>query len=458
MNKRRISLLILCVVSISLLSGATFTEASLKGLLLSNNLQLKRAIDDQDLSVLDRKDAKAGYGPTIELEISATYLQNTTLFTIQENPVDPTVFPLPPTMFPLELKVEPTLYKFALTLSQPVWTWGKLRNGVAMTEKLVEIRQRQRFALQKSLLAELESRLYAQHYLGTMEELLRQQLLHAEAMVSLVREAFANGMALQEDVLSSQVFARQLKLAAVQVSQQRQKQQSSIGRLCNTDILSSDQILWTPDEEHFRSMLGFDLKRLQAMATAKNQEQVRIATLMGELAALSTSLAQGDLYWKPNMAMQVSLEYGGAKFPFIEDGWMEKDDYTFNVSVGMKTTIWDGGRKFHEVRRSSIKEGQAALDIDQVYQGLKAQVEEAYHAMHLAHENLEYLHLKEASAKAQEAQQQKLFDSGYGSEQDLLKAKLALLSVRFEQEQQWLSYTGAFAALNALCGVENPLL
>ncbi|HKL57266.1 MAG TPA: TolC family protein [Sphaerochaeta sp.] len=139
----------------------------------------------------------------------------------------------------------------------------------------------------------------------------------------------------------------------------------------------------------------------------------------------------------------------------MEDGWKDKDDYTFNVSVGMKTTIWDGGRKFHEVRRASIKEGQAALDMDQVYQGLKAQVEEAYHTMHLAHENLEYLYLKETSAKAQETQQVLVFDSGYGSEQDLLKAKLALLSVRFEQVQQWLSYSGAFAALNALCGVEN---
>lgn len=456
MNKRSILLLIICILGASLLSGATFTEASLKGLLLSNNLQLKRALDDQDLSVLDRKDAKAGYGPTIELEISGTYLQNATLFTIQENPVDPTVFPLPPTMFPLELKMEPTLYNFALTLSQPVWTWGKLKNGVAMTEKLVEIRQRQRFALQESLLAELQSRLYAQHYLGTMEDLLGQQLLDAEAMVSLVREAFANGMALEEDILSAKVFARQLALARVQVSQQKQKQRSAIGRLCNTDLLSSDQILWTPDEQHLRTMLGYDLKTLQAMATGKNQEQVRIATLMGELAALSTSLAQGDLYWKPDMAMQVSLEYGGSKFPFIEDGWKDKDDYTFNVSVGMKTTIWDGGRKFHEVRRASIKEGQAALDMDQVYQGLKAQVEEAYHTMHLAHENLEYLYLKETSAKAQETQQVLVFDSGYGSEQDLLKAKLALLSVRFEQVQQWLSYSGAFAALNALCGVENP--
>jgi outer membrane protein TolC len=291
-----------------------------------------------------------------------------------------------------------------------------------------------------------------------MEELLQLQKDKAEALVNLAREASDNGMALEEDVLFAQVSASQIEVARVQVAQQRQKQRLAIGRLCNIDLEERDQLLWEPDTEQLRSMLRYDLKTLQAMATGKNQDQVRIATLMTELAALSTSIAKGDLYWKPDMAMQVSLEYGGSKFPFVENDWMDKDDYTFNVSVGMKTTIWDGGKKFHEVRRSAVKESQAQLDMNQVYQAIQAQVEEAYHTLHLADANLEYLRLKQRSAEATEAQQKLLFESGYGSEADLLKAELALLSVSFEMEQQWLSYTGAFAAINALCGVENPLL
>ena len=457
MNKKKTVLLIICLLSSLMLSSATYTEAELRGLLLSNNLKLRSAIDDQELSLLDVKDAKAGYGPTIDLEISGTYLAN---------PMDTIEFVLPasvgPSLAGIPLSIDTgltnTLYNFSLTLAQPVWTWGKLRNGVAMTEKLVEIRQRQRFALQKSLLAELESRLYAHRYLTSMEELLQLQKDKAEALVNLAREASDNGMALEEDVLFAQVSASQIEVARVQVAQQRQKQRLAIGRLCNIDLEERDQLLWEPDTEQLRSMLRYDLKTLQAMATGKNQDQVRIATLMTELAALSTSIAKGDLYWKPDMAMQVSLEYEGSKFPFVENDWMDKDDYTFNVSVGMKTTIWDGGKKFHEVRRSAVKESQAQLDMNQVYQAIQAQVEEAYHTLHLADANLEYLRLKQRSAEATEAQQKLLFESGYGSEADLLKAELALLSVSFEMEQQWLSYTGAFAAINALCGVENPLL
>ncbi len=455
MNKKTLLplLLGLCVFSPLLQSAATYTEPELRALVLSHNLQLQQAIGEEELSVLDRKDARTGYGPTIDMEISATYLQNVELITI---PAAPPVLPSPP--FPLELGMENTLYTFSLSLTQPVWTWGKLQNGVAMTEKLVEIRHKQRFALEKSLLAELESRLYAQHYLLAMEELLQEQLFHSQALVSLVEDSFANGMILKEDVQSAKVSSRQIELARAQVSQQRQRQISAIGRLCNITLSDSDTLVWEPDEKKLRSMLGFDLKSLQAMATAKNQEQVRIATLMTELASLSSSVAKGSLYWKPDVAMQVSLEYGGSKFPFVEDGWQDKDDYTFNVSVGMKTTIWDGGKKFHEVRRTSVKESQALLDMAQVYQAIQAQVEEAYFTLHLAHENLSYLLLKQSSLDAEMVRQQFLYDSGYGSEADLHKAKIASLAVGVETEQQWLSYTGAFVSLQALCGVENLLL
>jgi len=457
MNKKTLLLLTICALFSMFVSAATFTEAELKGLLLSDNLQLQQARSEQELSILDRKDAKTGYGPTIDLEISGTYIQKIEEITIPSNPTgNSSLSPYFPLKIPIE--VNPFYYRFSLSLTQPIWTWGKLRNGVTMTEKLVEIRHAQRFALQKSLLAELESRLYAQHYLSALEALLEEQLLLSQALVALVQESFASGMLLEEDVLSAKVSERQIGLAKVQVAQQRQRQRSAIGRLCNFSLSDADELVWEPDEDLLQSLLTYDLKQLQAMATGKSQEQVRIATLMTELASLASSIAKGSLYWKPDMAMQVSLEYGGSKFPVFEDGWKDKDDYTFNVSVGMKTTIWDGGKKFHEVSRQAIKEVQANLDMGQVYQAIESQVEEAYFTLHLAHENLAYLHLKKESSGAEVAQQQILYDSGYGSEADLLKAKLAAVSVAFEREQQWLTYTGSFVQINTLCGVENPLL
>lgn len=449
MNKKTLLLLTIFLVIPQFATASSFTESELRSLLLSNNLQLQQARNEQELSILDRKDAKTGYGPTIDLEISGSYLQNTMVLNIPAGLGFPS---------PLKIEAEPTLYNFSLTLTQPVWTWGKLRNGVAMTEKLVEIRQVQRFALQKSLLAELESRFYAQHYLSRMEVLLDEQAKHSQSLVNLVGEAFANTMVLEEEVLSAKVFAKQLGLAKVQVAQQVQRQLSAIGRLCVIDLDANDELVWDPDEQSLRSMLTYDLKTLKAMATARNQEQVRIATLMTELASLGSSIAKGQLYWKPDMAVQVGLGYGGSTFPFIEDGWENKDVYSFNVSVGMKTTIWDGGKKFHEVSRNAIKESQAHLDMAQLYQAIESQVEEAYLSLHLADENLAYLTLKKGSAEAEVVQQQFLFDSGYGSEADLLKAKLASLSVGFDIEQQWLIYTGSFVTIKTLCGVENPLL
>jgi outer membrane protein TolC len=94
----------------------------------------------------------------------------------------------------------------------------------------------------------------------------------------------------------------------------------------------------------------------------------------------------------------------------------------------------------------------------QVYQAILSQVEDAYLTLHLAHENLAYLRLKRESLDAEVAQQQLLFDSGYGSEADLIKAKLTLLSIEIDTEQQWLTYAGSFVTITTLCGVEITLL
>lgn len=449
MNKKPLILMISLLLSSLLVSAASYTEPDLKALLLSNNLKLKQAISEQDLSTLEVKDAKAGYGPTVDLEVSGTYLAN---------PMDTLSFELP---FPLgsstpvtiDTGLTNTLYNFSLTLTQPLWTWGKLKNGVAMTEKLVQIRQAQRFALQKSLLSELSSRLYAHHYLLAMEGLFDEEQKLAQTLVTLAEEGVSNGMLLKEEALSAKVSLRQIALAKTQVANQRQQQRRAIANLCNITIDEGDELVGELDQEQLRSLLSYDLKSLQALATAKSQEQVRIANLMTDLAALASSVAEGSLYWKPDMAMQVSLGYGGSKFLFVE-----RDDYNFNVSVGMKSTIYDGGKKFHEVSRKAIKEEQSYFDKDQMVQALLTQVEEAYLALHLADESLAYLSLKREAALSEGEQKRLLFASGYGSEADLVKAELARVAIECEMEQQWLAYTGAFATITYLCGLENRLL
>ena len=104
MNKKTLLLLTICLVIPQFATASSFTESELRSLLLSNNLQLQQARNEQERSILDRKDAKTGYGPTIDLEISGTYLQNTMVLNI------PSGLGLPS---PLKIASEPTLYNFS---------------------------------------------------------------------------------------------------------------------------------------------------------------------------------------------------------------------------------------------------------------------------------------------------------------------------------------------------------
>jgi outer membrane protein TolC len=63
-------------------------------------------------------------------------------------------------------------------------------------------------------------------------------------------------------------------------------------------------------------------------------------------------VAKGNLYGKPDFALQISLGYSGPRLPFIETDWYGQDDYTFNVSIGMKSTLFDGKKAVTEAKKA----------------------------------------------------------------------------------------------------------
>ncbi len=63
-------------------------------------------------------------------------------------------------------------------------------------------------------------------------------------------------------------------------------------------------------------------------------------------------VAKGNLYGKPDFALQISLGYSGPRLPFIETDWYGQDDYTFNVSIGMKSTLFDGKKAITEAKKA----------------------------------------------------------------------------------------------------------
>ena len=110
----------------------TYTLETLLDATRHNHPELLKLQEEYKRSLLDVKDAWAGLGPTVDLQVSGTYMVNPPVDAIYVN-VDDIVNSIAwngirPRTQNQRIKVyggmEQTLYDFQLTLTQPVFTWG----------------------------------------------------------------------------------------------------------------------------------------------------------------------------------------------------------------------------------------------------------------------------------------------------------------------------------------------
>ena len=150
----------------------------------------------------------------------------------------------------------------------------------------------------------------------------------------------------------------------------------------------------------------------------------------------------------------MSLGYGGSRFPFIETDWFRQDDYTTNFTVALKTTVWDGGKKLNEIKKSQSKEITATINYEDALISIKQKLQEQFNVIDLALSKIEYQKLKLETLDSKIKQQEQLFNSGYGSEKDLLQAKIDRTTAQIELEQNKLSLAGAYYTAKFICSQE----
>ena len=148
--------------------NASYNFGVLREAMNESNPDLLKLKEEYSQSLLDVKDAVAGFGPTIDLQITGTYLTNVPLDAVYVN-IDDIVgaikWPegIKPAATGQRIKLydgmENTYYNFGLSFQQPIWTWGKLTNAVKLYKLISEIKLTQLESEQQKKETELEIRM-----------------------------------------------------------------------------------------------------------------------------------------------------------------------------------------------------------------------------------------------------------------------------------------------------------
>lgn len=461
--KKLFCILILINFSIILFSQETvnsYTIDELSNQLKINNSELKILNQEYQQSLIDVKNAKAGLGPTIDLTVSGTYFLNPPIDSIVLNVDDilnsitwPDSMDIKPSGQYLTLYdgMENTFYSFQLDVTQPIYTWGKLKNAIKLYEKVSEIKQLQISSKEKQLQTELNTRIVSLFYLSQIETLLNTQDEYANRLVKISEDAQKNGILLEQDVLEAKISAQQINITQQEIKEQFFNLLLSIQKMTGNQNLELANINFTPNENIFYEFANRNRDELFSKALNTTQDTFLILENLEQISQYTTKIAEASVYWKPDFALKLSLGYGGSRFPFLEKDWFRQNDYTTNFTLALKTTVWDGGKKINEIKKSKSKEEIAGVNYDDAVLSIKQKLQEQFNVIDLALSKIEYQKLKLQTLDSKIKQQEQLFNSGYGSEQELLQAKIERNTAQIELEQNKLTLAGACSTAAFLC-------
>lgn len=415
-----------------------------------NHPELLKLKEEYHRSNLDVLDAWWSLGPTLDLQASGTYMQNPPVGPMSIN-VDNIVDSInwngvKPAKTGQYVKVydgmENTLYNFELTLTQPIFTWGKITNAIKLYQQISEIKLTQISQQTAQLETELKTRVLSLYYLNRILEILDEEQAYADRMVEVSENAELSGMLLHQDVVDAKIQAKELEIAKQDLLEQINDQLLELCRITGIQNLKAEEINYdfVPGlVAEFDALLQSDIAQLEQEILSENQTSIKMLDQLQTVSKTAEKIARGYENWKPDIALQMSSGYSGSRFPLFEPNWRRKDDYSLNISIGIKTTIWDGGKKVRDVSRKMSEVKTAGINKLDATSTISKTFNSQWTAAQVCTMKIEYQDLKIESAAAKIAQKQQIYESGYGSETDLLSAKIDRCNAQIEKEKQALS-------------------
>ena len=406
-----------------------------------NNVELNKAREAVIQAQLDTKDAKAGYQPTVDVTLAGSYMANPlikeislaqgefgSIPVVNLAPGQMVQVPLPNTDIQVFDGMPTFGYSFQLDLQQPIFTWGKISNSVKIFSAVESVRQLQLTSLKKQKTASLKAQITALSFLSQMESLLTQQQEYAQELVTLTEAAQNQGVVLEQVVLEAKTQEALIPLSLQQIRHNKSVILQDLRALTGLPQLDSSQILHIPQAQgfyqDFQELAQKDAALLEVAALSPAQESLAILEKLHQAAEYGRKVASGNIYGKPDIALQVSFGLNGNMEKLFKGESDLKQDLVANLTLGIKTTVWDGGKKLNQLNRSTSQLKDAAFDLEQARSAIKLELSRQINAMTMSTLKIQYQKLKIQTVQSQLDQKLQLLESGYGSQREVLQARI----------------------------------
>ena len=394
MKRQLVFLLIL--ISTSLLFAAISMEEA-EEMMMRNNPDIRSAEEAVVQAGLDLKDSKASFSPTISLSGSFTYMS--------EPLVGPVIMESSDILSQMGLGsysdmasgyvtlydgMENTMYMGTLSLTQPLITWGKLGKAVDLYKNILTAQSLRKDDTVAQNKAELRIRVWSMKYLEEMEGLVDEAMALSKELVDMAKSSYENGMILRQDWLEAEISSLEVEVKKAELDDNYSSLMEGLRSLIGDYSVSYSDFILPEDESFLYKYRESNLDDLILAATGEDSNNLKaIKNLIGAYTNQKT-IADRSLYGIPDFALQAQLTYSSSRLPFIETGWKQNDNDSLNLSIGFKTTLWDGGKAINDVKRAQSNIRSAESQYDSALSQIRVAVTSNYNGMMKNIANIQY--------------------------------------------------------------------
>jgi len=334
------------------------------------------------------------------------------------------------------------LFDVGIGLKQPLYTAGKIRNGIRLAEEGQKEKEAALEAVRRGMVYKVfeafHDLLLAQENVAVLLETRDQLRRHLD----LARKRFALGVATEIDVLRSEVNLANTDPELIRAQNQVRLSRSALNNLIVVDLENPTQIVGRL--EH-RSWKAPPVSQLSAQAMEVLPEIMESRRKLNE-ARLLLALAQAE------NKLSVDLEANLGMSSRSAGNFFNTDYSRWNVKVNFRLPFYDGGRKAGLVVQASSRVRSSEQALAQLENGVKFEIKGAYDAMQASAEAIEAARLNVAQAVKVLTMMQANYEYGAATTLDVVDSQAALTVARNSEINATYFYEMAKARLKLAAG------
>jgi outer membrane protein TolC len=300
--------------------------------------------------------------PRVDLQASASYLAHPPQgYKITRGMLATSPIIIPPNDVTIGAQLH-NYFSVAASLSQPLFTWGKIRNAIDLAGLLVDAAVTDLAAQQRDIDREVHRTFFGALLTRDSESVLRRLRDAAAAIAADRQKSLDQGTINREAVLEAQSNLASIEAKLVESVQAQATALEGLGMLTGLDPSGIELATG------FRSALpALDEQAVRSRAEASAIEMAAARTRVSQ-ARKKLAIEKGGSMLLPDVSLGVSLGVTDQQdFPYAAWNWNNSTlDWGLVISIGVKMSMFDGLAALKRI-------GQAEKDVEMAATGLSQQ-------------------------------------------------------------------------------------